>query len=198
MQQSEVTVRRRPSGPPAASVRGREGGLGRRSSPAAERVSDHLRRSAGGWLAERRTVSALSLVAGGAMGVVSAYQVGLIRRPPEPRWPHLDAQAVDASGEAYRFLHAPDAALALVSYAGTLVLASAGDADRASQRPWLPLALLGKLVADSLGAVFLTLEQGSRHRRFCSWCLLASLATLASVPFAAPEARAAWHRLRRS
>lgn len=169
---SKVTRRRRPSGPPARTVRGR--GFGRGTSAAAERVSDDLRRSRGGWLEHRRAVSALSLAASGAMGVVSAYQVGLIRRPPEPGWKWLDAEAVDASGEAYRLLHTPDAVLALASYAGTLVLATAGDADRVVKRPWLPLALFGKLLTDAAGAVFLTLEQASRHRRFCGWCLMAS------------------------
>lgn len=197
MASSRTRLRTRPSGPPAAEVRPAAGGIGRRSSPAAEQVSDDLRRAAGAWMTERRVVSLLSLVASAAMGVVSAYQVGLVRRPPEPRWPHLDAERVDASGEAYRFLHTPDAALALASYAGTLVLASAGDADRPTRRPWLPLLLLAKVMGDAAGAVYLTLEQGTRHRRFCSWCLVASAATLLSVPFAVPEAGAAWRNLRR-
>ncbi|MDP9403140.1 MAG: hypothetical protein M3P85_07340 [Actinomycetota bacterium] len=36
-------LRTRPAGPPAADAAGRSGGIGRASTPAAERVSDDLR-----------------------------------------------------------------------------------------------------------------------------------------------------------
>ncbi len=130
------------------------------------------------------------------MGVVTAYQIGVIRRPPEPRvWP-LDAERVDASGEAYQLLKTPDAALGLASYGATLALAGMGDRHRAEERPWLPLVLAAKVVLDAVSGVYLTLEQGTKHRRFCSWCLLAAAASVAMVPQALPEAAASWRRLR--
>ena len=94
-------------------------------------------------------------------------------------------------------LRVPDAALGLVSDGVTLTLATAGDRHRSTERPLLPLAVLGKVAFDALGALYLTLEQGTKHRRFCGWCLLASGASLAMVPVALPEARAAWRALRR-
>ncbi|MBW3615885.1 MAG: hypothetical protein KY439_11355 [Actinobacteria bacterium] len=45
--------------------------------------------------------------------------------------------------------------------------------------------------------IYLTLEQGTKHRRFCSWCLAAAGASLATVPQVVPEAAAAWKALRR-
>ncbi len=51
------------------------------------------------------------------MGVVAAYQNGLVRRLPEPPLPFFDAEQVDASGEAYALFRTPDAALGLVSVA---------------------------------------------------------------------------------
>lgn len=72
-----------------------------------------------------------------------------------------------------------------------------GPAGRAESRPRLPLILAAKVVTDALWAVFLTVEQGSKHRRFCSWCLLTALSSIAAVPQALPEARAAWKVLRR-
>ncbi len=45
-----MSVRSRPAGPPAASVRPGAGGIGRRSTPSAEAVSDALRRGAGQFL----------------------------------------------------------------------------------------------------------------------------------------------------
>ncbi len=189
-------VREQPAGPAAAAARGSKGGIGRPSSPAAERVSDDLRRHTGPFLDHRRRVAGLSLVASAAMGAVAAYQNGLVRHLPEPPLRILDADRVDASGEAYQLFKAPDAALGLASYAVTLVLAGAGTARRVDERPWLPLALAAKVAADAVGGLYLTAEQVSKHRRFCSWCLVASAASLAMVPQVLPEAGAALRRLR--
>ena len=188
-------TRRHPAGPPARLVRGRPVGIGRRSSAAAERVSDDLRRGGGPLLERRRRAGRLSLAASGALGVVAAYQLGLVERPPEPRLPFLGAREVDASGEAYHLLKTPDAALGLVSQAVTLVLVGAGTRRRPVERPALPLALAAKALADAAFAGWLTVEQVSKHRRLCSWCLLAAAANLATVPQVLPEARQAWRAL---
>lgn len=191
-----TAVRAHPAGPSAAAAAGSSGGIGRSTSAAAEAVSDDLRRGEGDWLEQRRRIAGLSLSGIGALGVVAAYQTGLIRRPPEPPLPGLDAERVDAAGEAYQFLKTPDAALGLVSYAATLVLAGMGDRNRASNRPWVPLALAAKVILDAASGMYLTLEQGTKQRRFCSWCLGASVASVAMVPAALPEAAAAWRNLR--
>jgi uncharacterized membrane protein len=189
-------LRARPAGPAAADVRPSSGGIGRASSAAAERVSDDLRRGTGDFLEQRRRLSALSLAASAAMGVVAAYQTGLVRHLPEPPLALLDADRVDASGEAYVQLRAPDATLGLLSYAATLALVTIGDRDRSRELPLLPLAALAKVGFDAVGGAYLALEQGTKHKRFCSWCLAASAASLAMVPAALPEARAAWRHLR--
>ncbi|MDP9389268.1 MAG: vitamin K epoxide reductase [Actinomycetota bacterium] len=189
-------LRKDPAGPPAAEVRGSPGGIGRSTSPAAEAVSDDLRRSAAAHVQGRRRVAGLTLGAMGSLGMVAAYQFGLVRRLPEPPVPIFDAMRVDASGEAYQYLKTPDAALGLVSTAATLLLAGTGDGDRWRTRPWLPLAMAAKVAGDAAFGAFLTAEQASKHRRFCSWCLAAAVASVAAVPPALPEARAAWRALR--
>ena len=194
MDRSEL--RKRPAGPSAIAVRGEKGGIGRSSSPEAEEVSDDLRRRTGPFLDSRRRVATLSLVASSAMGAVAAYQSGVIRHLPEPPLRVLDADQVDASGEAYQLLKTPDAALGLASYALTLVLAGAGSARRVEERPWLALAMAAKVAGDALGGLYLTAEQASKHRRFCSWCLAATVASVAMVPQVVPEARAALRQLR--
>lgn len=147
-------------------------------------------------LDRRRRTAALSLVAAGAMGAVAAYQNGVIRRLREPPLPFFDADKVDASGEAYEMLRTPDASLGLLSYAATLALAGAGSKDRFRDTPMVPIALAGKVVLDAIGGLYLTAEQASKHRKFCSWCLTASIASLAMVPQVLPEARLALRRLR--
>jgi uncharacterized membrane protein len=191
-----TTERPHPAGPPAASVRPRSGGVGRSSSPAAERVSDDLRRGTGSFLEQRRWVAGLTSLASTALGVVGLYQFGVLRRVPEPSLPFLDADAVDASGEAYQQLKTPDAALGLVSAGVTLVLAGMGDRDRARTQPWVPLALAAKTSADAGGGLYLLAEQITKHRKVCSWCTVAALAQLATLPLALPEGRAALRRLR--
>jgi uncharacterized membrane protein len=158
-------------------------------------VSDDLRRQQGDILDRRRRTAALSLVAAGAMGVVAAYQNGLLRRLPEPPLRIFDAEAVDASGEAYGFLRTPDAALGLVSYGVTLVLAGMGARDRHEEAPLVPLVLAAKVAVDAVGGLYLTAEQATKHRRFCSWCLAASVVSAAMVPQVVPEARLALRRL---
>jgi uncharacterized membrane protein len=190
-----TTVRERPAGPAAASVRPREGGIGRSSSAAAERVSDDLRRGAGSFLEQRRWVAGLTSLATAALSVVGLYQFGLLRRVPEPPLPFLDADAVDASGEAYQQLKTPDAALGVFSAGITLILTGMGDCNRARTMPWVPLALAAKTAADAGGGLYLLAEQITKHRRICSWCTLAALAQLATLPLALPEARAAVRRL---
>lgn len=169
--------------------------IGRRSSAAAEQISADLRLGRSDHLAHRRSIVRYGLVAAAAMGGVLAYQTGVVRRLPEPSLPFLDAERVDASGEAYELLKTPDAALGLVSYAVTIALAAAGGRHRAQQRPWLPLALAAKVGVDIVGGVYLTIEQASKHRKFCSWCLAATLASIAMAPHAGSEALTAGRRL---
>jgi uncharacterized membrane protein len=172
------------------------GGIGRPSSLVAERVSADLRTGTTDALRRRRRVGGLSLGAIASMGMVAAYQMGLLKHLPEPPLGVLDADKVDASGEAYQYLKTPDAALGLVSYATTLVLAGMGSGRRAKERPWVPLALAAKVALDAVSGLYLTVEQGSKHRRFCSWCLAATGLSLAMVPQVVPEARTAWAGMR--
>lgn len=189
-------LRLRPSGPTAAAARAQDD-IGRSSSRYAEQVSDDLRRIDTPDLARRRAATGLTLLATAALGVAQAYQTGLLRRVPEPRLHWLDADRVDASGSAYQLFGTPDAGLGIASYGASLVLYGAGPADRATTTPWLPLLAAAKSGVDAASAIFLFVEQITGHRKVCSWCTLAALANLATVPLVWPEARRAWRALRR-
>jgi uncharacterized membrane protein len=184
------------SGPPAAQVRPGRGGIGRTSSRAAERVSDDLRLGTDELLSSRRRMAALTLGAMGSLGVVALYQFGLIRHLPEPPVPLLSSDEVDASGEAYSAFTTPDAPLGIASYAVTLALIGAGARDRARERPFLVLAMAAKVASDTAGAVLLTAEQATKHRKFCTWCLATAVLTAMVVPHAIPETRQALRTLR--
>jgi len=156
-----------------------------------EALSRQLRTGSGPFLARRRGIVGLSLVSVNAMGLIALYQMGIIEHLPEPPISGLDADKVDASAEAYAYVSTPDAFIGLGSYAVTMGLAAMGGEDRATQRPWIPLALAVKVLVDAAQAGKLTVDQWTKHRAFCFWCLLAAGATFATVPLAIPEARAA-------
>lgn len=187
----------RPAGPPAVRVRPRRGGIGRSTSREAEAVSDALRRGSDDLLQARRRVAGAALVGIASLGVVAAYQTGVVKHLPDPPLGPFHSDAVDAAGEAYAIGHLPDAALGIGSYAITLILAVMGGRDRHRQRPWVPLALLTKAAYDAVSSAYLTAEQASKHRRFCSYCLVAAAAAASMLPNAIPEARAALVELRR-
>lgn len=190
-----IQERTRPAGPPAATIRG-HGGIGRSTSRYAEAVSDAFRRQDSPDLQRRRATVGMSLLATAALGVVEAYQVGLIRRVPEPPLSWLDADRVDASGEAYNSFATPDAGLGILSYGITIALVGAGSADRAQDKPWLPLLAAAKVVSDALNGSYLFAEQVTKHGKLCSWCTIAAAASLASVPFVLPEAVKGWRTMR--
>jgi uncharacterized membrane protein len=148
-------------------------------------------------LNRRRHVTTLSLIAAGAMGVISLYQMGVTRRVPDLPLKGLNAEKLNASPQAYSILQTPDAPLGLASYAGTMVLAAMGGPDRARTMPWVPLALAGKVAVDALVAAKLTADQATKYKAACLWCLGASAATFAMVPLVIPEAKEALRTLRR-
>jgi len=124
------------------------------------------------------------------MALISLYQMGIIEHLPEPPLPHFDADKVDAAAEAYAKLSTPDAVIGLGNYAATLGLAAMGGQDRATERPWIPLALAAKVAFDAVQAGKLSVDQWTEHRAFCFWCLLAAGSTFAAVPLVVPEANA--------
>lgn len=163
----------------------------RRSTKENSQLSDYLRTGSDAFIQARRRVTALYLAGSAAFGIVALYQMGLIKRVPEPDLAFLDADRVDASGEAYATLHVPDAILGIISYAITLMLVTSGGSKRSLLQPWLPIAAAVKVLVDVASGGVLTAEQAVKHRAFCSWCLGAAALPLVSLPSVLPEARAA-------
>jgi uncharacterized membrane protein len=160
-----------------------------------EELSEQLRHDDGDDLRRRRGIVGLSLVAIGSMGLISLYQMGIIKHLPEPPLPRLDADMVDASPEAYSRFATPDGILGIGSYALTMGLAAMAGKDRARTQPWIPLALAAKVAFDTSQGIRLTVDQATKQRAFCFWCLLSAASTFATVPLVIPETRAALRQL---
>ena len=157
----------------------------------AEKLSRELRNGQSRFLKQRRGVVALSMIASASMALITLYQTGLIRHIPEPPLPLLNADEVDASAEAYGRFGTPDAVLGLGSYAATMGLAAMGGPDRHRTMPWIPFALAGKMAFDVANAGRLFVDQWTKHKAFCFWCVIAAGATFAAAPLVLGEVKAA-------
>lgn len=158
----------------------------------ARQLSHALRCGVDDFLVHRRIAAALTQGCMASLGVVALYQLGALKRLPEPPLPGLDAEKVNGSPEAYRLLDMPDAVLGLGSYAVTLGLVTMGSADRAQNKPWIPLALAAKAGVDTIQAAALTRKSWVNCRAFSLYSLIAVAATFFTLPVVLPEARAAW------
>lgn len=147
-------------------------------------------------LTRRRGVAGLSLVSIGSLSVIALYQLGLVKRLPELPLPGFDAQKVTSSGEGYVFFNMPDSVLGIGSSAVTLALAAMGHDNRAQDRPWIPLALAGKTAMDLMAGGKLAIDQVTKHKALCSWCLVSGVTAIGTVVLAMPEAREALNRIR--
>jgi uncharacterized membrane protein len=146
-------------------------------------------------LNRRRWLVGLSLVGAAAGFAVTLYQTGIVKHLPDPPISIFDSDRVDASNYAYKRLDSPDAPMMLISYGVTALLASMGGKNRAEEKSWVPLALFAKTVFDSALALKLAQEEWAENKALCAYCQAATLASLASVALAAPEAVSAFRNM---
>lgn len=152
--------------------------------PEAEQLSETLRSDRSSHMRNRRAIAALSLLAAAPLGVVALWQLGLIRKLPDPPLKSFDAEKVNGAAQAYDKFSTPDAILGIGSLAATMALAGMGGPDRGRI---VTLAMAGKVVLDAIVAGKLTIDQATKYRAFCILCLLSAGATAAMVPFAIAE-----------
>lgn len=166
-------------------------------TPTSQELGRELRDGTGNFLDHRRAGVVLAMVSMASLAIVALYQLGMLKRLPEPPIPGLDAEKVNGSTEAYHLLKTPDAVLGLGSYAATLGLVAMGGANRAQTQPWLPLALAAKAALDTFQAASLTRKSWVNYRAFSLYSLITATATFLTLPIVLPEAYAAWRNLLR-
>ncbi|NJR41113.1 MAG: vitamin K epoxide reductase family protein [Leptolyngbyaceae cyanobacterium CSU_1_4] len=160
-----------------------------------KQLSEELRKGQNPDLTRRRFIVGLSFVGATMAEAVSAYQVGMIEELPDPPLPGLNSSKVDASDYAYSVLDTPDGLMMLVNYSITALLAGAGGKDRAMQTPFLPIAMAGKTLLDSVVALRLARIEWRDNEAFCAYCQTATLCSLASFVLSIPEATTAFQHL---
>lgn len=147
------------------------------------------------FLNRRRSIIGLSFFSCAVLGTIAFYQIGILKKLPEPRLKRFDSAQVHGSGEAYSMLETPDAFLGLASYAVTATLAGMGSENRSQTHPWMALAMCAKLLADALMAGKLTLDELRKFKAFSLWSAVTAVATWTALPLAFPETRAALRQL---
>ncbi len=154
-----------------------------------------LRTGSGPFLKRRRKILGLSLFSSAVLAGIALYQMGIVKKLPEPRWRGLNAGKVNGSDQAYSMLAVPDALLGLMSYAVTACLAGLGSKDRSQTHPLMPIGMGLKVLADAALAGKLTIDECRKYGAFSLWSLLAAAATWAALPLAIPETKEAVRQL---
>lgn len=160
-------------------------------------LSRDLRLASSPDLRRRRWLVGLSFIGVSIGQVVGLYQMGILRRLPDPPAGPFASERVNAAPYAYKRLQVPDAFLMLGTYAVTAGLAAAGGRDRAEDQPWLPVAAAAKAAYDVAANLKLAREEWDDNKALCAYCQTASLISMASLLIALPEAGRAARRLLR-
>jgi hypothetical protein len=159
-----------------------------------EELGRELREGENDFLKRRRSIVGLGLFSMACMGLIALYQMGLLKKVPEP--PGFNAEKVHGSALGYSFFATPDALLGLISYAGTAALAAMGSPDRAEMQPWMPLAMSAKALVDAALAAALLAVQPLKYRTFSFWAVLSAGAAFITASLSLPEAHAAFRTLK--
>jgi len=154
-------------------------------------LSEELRYNQDPNMKRRRWIIGLSLL-GVALGqIVTLYQTGIIHHLPDPPVGPFDSDKVDASDYGYKRLDTPDAVGMISTYGITTALAAAGGANRATDNPALPISLLAKTLGDVATNLTLAREEWKENKALCFYCQTATVASIATLVLAVPEAVAA-------
>ena len=142
----------------------------------------------------RRAVIGTSVVGMASMTPVTMLQTGIVHHLPDPPVKRFHSDAANSSLIAYRF-GAPDGAMAVASFALNIPIAAFGRADRAQTAPLVPLIAAGKAAVDAATSAWYFNEM-RRGKKWCPYCIVGAVSSLAVLLLTLPEARAAWRRVR--
>jgi uncharacterized membrane protein len=153
----------------------------------AERIRTALREGDGPSLYRRRRIAALATVGLVDFGLISLYQIGVLRRLPDLPGDLFDSNQVNAAEAAYR-LGLPDGTTGAGLYAALLMAASAGGSRETGRRPLFSKVLLGLALSGAAAAAVYLWEMIFRQRKACPYCLVGAAVNFTILPLAWREA----------
>jgi uncharacterized membrane protein len=142
----------------------------------------------------RRAIIGTSAAGMAAMLPVTMLQTGLVHHLPDPPLKGFHSDAANSSLIAYKF-GVPDGALSVASFAANIPLAAFGGADRARTKPLIPLISAAKAAVDTATSAWYFNEM-RKGKKWCPYCIVGAISTLAVFLMTVPEARTAWRHLR--
>jgi uncharacterized membrane protein len=163
----------------------------------AKAIRRELRKGKSDSLHRRRQIALLSAIGAADMGVISLYQMGVIKKLPDLPGAIFDANKVSGSKSAYA-LGLPDGPVSLGMYALNMILASAKGSHRTGRSPWLDFLLAGAVLGSVAGTVAYLSDMFFKQKKACPYCLVAAGLNFAMLPLVFKEARESWNVLRKS
>jgi uncharacterized membrane protein len=142
----------------------------------------------------RRAVISTSVVGMASMVPVTMLQTGIVHHLPDPPINGFHSDAANSSLIAYKF-GVPDGAMAVASFGANIPIAAWGGDDRARTKPVVPLIAAGKAGIDAATSLWYFNEM-RKGKKWCPYCIVGAISSVAVLLLTLPEARAAWHHLR--
>jgi uncharacterized membrane protein len=142
----------------------------------------------------RRAIIGTSVAGIASMVPVTLLQTGIVHHLPDPPMKGFHSDEANSSLIAYKF-GVPDGAVSVASFAVNIPIAAFGGADRARTKPLVPLIAAGKAAIDAAGSAWYFNEM-RRGKKWCPYCVVGAISSLAVFLLTVPEARAALKHLR--
>src|SRR5215472_4303270 len=142
----------------------------------------------------RRAIIGASVVGAASMVPVTLLQTGIVHHLPDPPTKGFHSDTANSSLIAYKF-GVPDGAMSVASFAVNVPLAAFGRADRAQTKPLVPLIAAGKAAIDVATSAWYFNEM-RRGKKWCPYCIVGAMSSLAVFLLTLPEARSAWRHFR--
>jgi uncharacterized membrane protein len=160
----------------------------------ARKLRRDLQRGSDTHLNLRRAVIAASVAGVASMVPVTMLQTGIVHHLPDPPLKGFHSDAANSSLIAYQF-GAPDGSMAVASFAANIPLAAFGGADRAQTKPVVPLLAAGKAAIDLASSAWYFNEM-RKGKKWCPYCIVGAISSLAVFLMTLPEARSALNHVR--
>lgn len=147
-------------------------------------------------LNRKRKIALLSVIGLVDFGIISLYQLGVIRHLPDFPGKIFDSDKVNASHKAYA-TGVPDGTISATLYGINLVLASAGGTSKSNRHPILDVLLGGVVIGSALGGLNYLLNMVKEQERACPYCITGATINFAMVPYVIPVVKKGIQQLKK-
>ncbi len=140
-------------------------------------IVDEMRAADDEAVVSRRHIAALATAGLADFSVISLFQLGYIKHLPDLPMDVFDSDSVNSSEDAV-LLGVPDAPIALVGYAATVLLATAGNA-KGKHTKFFDLALSGIVLGQAFGGAHYLYKMAVVQKKVCLYCVAGALLNFA-------------------